>query len=71
MDMKVSLSDREIREIIFALSNRAVEFLSAASSCDDEGLEYIPKIYRKKAEFLNSILLKFDNSMVDDILDVL
>ena len=70
MEIKVCLSDREIREIIFALSNRAVEFLSDASSCDDEGLEYIPKIYRKKAEFLNSILLKFDN-LIDDILDVL
>ena len=70
MDKTVSLSDKEIKEIIFALSNRAVEFLSSAFSCDDEGFEYGSKLYRKKAEFLGSILLKFD-TLIDDILDVL
>lgn len=73
MDKTVSLSDKEIMEIIYALSSRAENLLSIANKYAGESLEYDSdseirrslnetyQMYLRKGYYVHSLMSKLEN----------
>ena len=73
MDKTVTLSDKEIMEIIYALSSRAENLLLIANKYAGESLEYDSELeirrsldetsqtYRRKGYYIHSLMSKFEN----------